>query len=80
MTKAQSTWLHSKRIQRDNVHGTGCTLSAAIAANLTLGNNLFDSVKNAKVYVTHAIEESLSIGNGDRILGHFTKQIVNEIF
>ena len=80
MTKDEGIWLDRKRIQTSNIHGTGCTLSAAIAANLALGNNLLNSIRNAKEYVTRAIEHSLPIGRGDHILEHFTTQIVNEIF
>ena len=80
MTKYEGIWLDCKRIIQGNIHGTGCTLSAAIAANLALGNDLLDSVRNAKEYVSHAIEHSLAIGSGDLILEHFPKKIVNEIF
>ncbi len=79
ITKDEGIWLDGKRILKGNTHGTGCTLSAAIVANLALGNNLLDSVRNAKEYVTQAIEHPIAIGSGDLILGHFTTS-VHEIF
>lgn len=54
-----------------NTHGTGCTLSAAIAANLTLKKNLFSAVRQAKDYVTAALGYSLDIGSGQGPIGHF---------
>lgn len=61
------------RINSHNTHGTGCTLSSAIAANLALGNDLTNSVKNAKNYVTEAIENSYTIGKGHSPVHHFYK-------
>lgn len=59
-------------VDTTNTHGTGCTLSAAIAANLALGNELLTSVRRAKEYVTTALKHSLSIGKGQgRPVGHF---------
>ncbi|HBE78330.1 MAG TPA: bifunctional hydroxymethylpyrimidine kinase/phosphomethylpyrimidine kinase [Firmicutes bacterium] len=62
---------NAKRIPTKNTHGTGCTYSSAIAANLALGMNLPDAVKQAKHYVTTAIEHSLSIGKGCGPTHHF---------
>ena len=59
------------RIQTKNTHGTGCTLSSAIAANLALGFSIHDAVEKAKAYVTTAIEHSLSIGKGHGPTHHF---------
>ncbi len=53
-----------KRINTKNTHGTGCTLSAAIATELAKGASVFDAVKNAKKFITTAIKFSLPIGNG----------------
>jgi hydroxymethylpyrimidine/phosphomethylpyrimidine kinase len=63
--------LTTKQIQTKNTHGTGCTLSAAITANLALGNDLMTSVQTAKEYVTNALTYSLSIGKGQGPVGHF---------
>jgi len=54
-----------------NTHGTGCTLSAAIAANLARGDSLFKSARQAKEYVSHALNHALDIGKGQGPVGHF---------
>ncbi len=58
-------------VDTDNTHGTGCTLSAAIAANLARGKNLITAVKQAKEYVTTALNYALDIGAGQGPVGHF---------
>lgn len=63
--------LSTENISTPNTHGTGCTLSAAIAANLACGRELFESVQNAKTYVTKALQHSLTIGKGQGPVGHF---------
>lgn len=63
----------SKRVDSPNTHGTGCTLSSAIAANLALGNDLKNSVRLAKNYVTEAIENSYTVGKGHSPVHHFYK-------
>jgi hydroxymethylpyrimidine/phosphomethylpyrimidine kinase len=63
--------LTTKQVDTKNTHGTGCTLSAAIAANLALGNNLATSLQSAKEYVTNALSYSLDIGKGQGPVGHF---------
>jgi len=63
----------SKRVNSPNTHGTGCTLSSAIAANLALGNDLKGSVQLAKEYVTEAIENSYTVGKGHSPVHHFYK-------
>ena len=55
----------------DNTHGTGCTFSSAIAANLALGRQLRDAVVLAKAYVTEAIRKAYSVGPGCVPLNHF---------
>jgi len=60
-----------ERIPTKNTHGTGCTLSSAIAANISLGNTMAESVKIAKEYITIAIEHSLDIGKGVGPTNHF---------
>jgi hydroxymethylpyrimidine/phosphomethylpyrimidine kinase len=64
--KLQSRWLKTK-----NTHGTGCTFSSAIAANIALGKSFFEAVTLAKVYITGAIEHALSIGQGHGPTHHF---------
>jgi hydroxymethylpyrimidine/phosphomethylpyrimidine kinase len=61
----------TRSVETNNTHGTGCTLSAAIAANLALGDDLKIAVKKAKDYVTNALEHSLAIGRGTGPVGHF---------
>ena len=59
------------RIDTKNTHGTGCTLSSAIASNLALGHSVQQAVKLAKDYVTEGIRHSLAIGKGCGPLNHF---------
>jgi hydroxymethylpyrimidine/phosphomethylpyrimidine kinase len=61
-----------------NTHGTGCTLSAAIAANLALGKDLFIAVREAKNYVTTALKYALDIGAGNGPVGHFFPLLTTE--
>ena len=63
--------LAAQRIATKNTHGTGCTLSSAIAANLALGFSASEAVRKAKDYVTVAIEHSLNIGKGVGPTHHF---------
>ena len=60
-----------KRIPTKNTHGTGCTLSAAIASNLALGYSVEDSVAKAKDYITVAIAHGLDLGKGHGPTHHF---------
>ena len=61
----------SERINTKNTHGTGCTLSSAIASNLALGLDIKEAVNKAKKYITIAIEHSLDIGKGVGPTHHF---------
>jgi hydroxymethylpyrimidine/phosphomethylpyrimidine kinase len=63
--------LRTEVIETIHTHGTGCTLSAAIAANLALGKSRFQSVMDAKNYVTEALKYALAIGKGQGPVGHF---------
>ena len=63
--------LVSQRVETKNTHGTGCTFSSAIAANIALGKEFFEAVTLAKAYITGAIEHSLSIGKGHGPTHHF---------
>jgi len=65
----------SKRVDTKNTHGTGCTLSSAISANLAKGSDVYNAVSQAKDYITNAIIHSLSIGKGNGPLNHFYKLI-----
>jgi hydroxymethylpyrimidine/phosphomethylpyrimidine kinase len=67
--------LESLRTPTRNTHGTGCTLSAAIAAELAKGVSLREAIKTAKVYVTAAIAaaDRLRIGKGRGPVHHFHK-------
>ncbi|MBM7645960.1 hydroxymethylpyrimidine/phosphomethylpyrimidine kinase [Scopulibacillus daqui] len=60
------TWRHfkGKRIHKNNTHGTGCTLSSAIAGNLANGHSLEDAILKAKSYIEGTIEHGLAIGKG----------------
>jgi hydroxymethylpyrimidine/phosphomethylpyrimidine kinase len=69
-TSSDSLWLDAVRVESANPHGTGCTLSSAITANLALGFSLIESVKNSKEYITEAIRNSISIGHGRNVLSH----------
>ena len=63
--------LTTTTVDTKNTQGTGCTLSAAIAANLALGKDLWLAVQDAKTYVTTALKYSLEIGAGNGPVGHF---------
>lgn len=67
------TIIEGQRVNKTNTHGTGCTLSSAIASFLAKGNTIEESVKLAKNYITKAIENSFSIGHGVGPLGHLTE-------
>ncbi|NLG89717.1 MAG: bifunctional hydroxymethylpyrimidine kinase/phosphomethylpyrimidine kinase [Clostridiaceae bacterium] len=61
----------AEHIKTKNTHGTGCTLSSAIASNLALGMDVANAVDSAKKYITSAITHSLSIGKGNGPTHHF---------
>ena len=63
-------WLKGKRIDTHNTHGTGCTLSSAIAANLAKGYALTESVKLAKEYISGALGAMLDLGQGSGPMNH----------
>jgi hydroxymethylpyrimidine/phosphomethylpyrimidine kinase len=65
------TALKAPRIRTKNTHGTGCTLSAAIAANLAKGQKIETAVTNAKRYITDALRHSYRIGAGHSPVHHF---------
>jgi hydroxymethylpyrimidine/phosphomethylpyrimidine kinase len=63
-----------ERIASGNTHGTGCTFSSAIAANLARGRPLADAIREAKAYVTVAIREGFPAGRGVGALRHFVER------
>ena len=63
-------WFYGKRIDNPNTHGTGCTLSSAIASNLAKGFVVFESVQRAKEYISDALSANLDLGNGSGPLMH----------
>lgn len=63
-------WFRGSRVDTSNTHGTGCTLSSAIACGLALDYSLEESVDAAKRYVTGALEEGLDLGKGSGPLDH----------
>ena len=63
-------WFHGKRIDNSNTHGTGCTLSSAIASNLAKGRDLETSVKYAKNYISGALAAMLDLGKGSGPMNH----------
>lgn len=68
---AQFHLLHSKRLETINTHGTGCTLSSAIAANLAKGISVKEAVEAAKAYITEAITHGFKLGHGVGPVHHF---------
>jgi hydroxymethylpyrimidine/phosphomethylpyrimidine kinase len=69
----EKTWFPNKRIHNDNTHGTGCTLSSAIACGMASGKTIEEAVKEAKEYITGAIRDGLNLGHGNGPLNHFYK-------
>ena len=66
----QAQWLEGKKINNPNTHGTGCTLSSAIASNLAKGYGLADSVKRAKEFISGALSAMLDLGQGSGPMNH----------
>lgn len=64
------TWFNGSRIDNPNTHGTGCTLSSAIASNLAKGHDRRTSVTLAKEYISGALSAMLDLGNGSGPLDH----------
>ncbi len=63
-------WFYGKRIDNPNTHGTGCTLSSAIASNLAKGFSLDESVERAKQYISGALAAMLDLGKGSGPMHH----------
>ena len=67
---AAATWFRGERIDNPNTHGTGCTLSSAIASNLAKGFDLPESVRRAKAYISGALAAQLDLGKGSGPMAH----------
>ena len=63
-------WFEGRRIANPNTHGTGCTLSSAIAANLAKGYDLKTSVQRAKEYISGALADMMNLGHGSGPMNH----------
>lgn len=70
MADGSHRWFRAARIDTANTHGTGCTLSSAIASGLALGKSVEDAVAEAKAYVRGALEAGLDLGQGSGPLDH----------
>ena len=76
-------WFEGRRVDNPNTHGTGCTLSSAIASNLAKGFTLEESVKRSKDYISGALGAMLDIGRGSgplmhnfNLAGEFAKKVL----
>lgn len=65
-----AVWFNGERIDNPNTHGTGCTLSSAIACNLALGKSMEDAVRDSKRYISGALKAGLDLGKGSGPLNH----------
>lgn len=65
--------LTAPRIDTDHTHGTGCTLSSAIASNLALGYEMLTAVKRSKRFITTAIREGIRVGSGNNPVNHLVE-------
>ena len=68
--RGQVRWFRGNRVDNDNNHGSGCTLSSAIASFLALGETLPDAVARGKAYITAAMAAGLDLGRGSGPLWH----------
>ena len=66
----EGKWFEGRRIANPNTHGTGCTLSSAIAANLAKGYSLDEAVQQAKAYISGALGAMLDLGKGSGPMNH----------
>lgn len=66
----RGVWFRGERLTDNELHGTGCTLSSAIASNLAKGHSLEKSVQLAKVYISDCIDSTFNIGHGCKPLNH----------
>ena len=68
--EGKSRWFYGRRIENPNTHGTGCTLSSAIASNLAKGYGLEEAVERAKEYISGALAAMLDLGAGSGPMDH----------
>lgn len=66
----RAAWIYGEYINNPNTHGTGCTLSSAIASQLAKGHNIESAVRAAKKYITGAINAGLKLGHGNGPINH----------
>ena len=69
-SKEGARWYQGRRIANPNTHGTGCTLSSAIASNLAKGCSLDEAVERAKAYISGALAAMLDLGKGSGPMNH----------
>ena len=65
-----AVWYYGKRIQNPNTHGTGCTLSSAIASNLAKGYPIDKAISEAKTYISGALSDGMNLGHGSGPMNH----------
>lgn len=68
--RGEMTWFQGERIHNPNTHGTGCTLSSAIASNLAVGYGMKASIERAKQYISGALRAGLDLGSGSGPMDH----------
>ena len=74
LQNGEAHWLQGRRVENSNTHGTGCTLSSAIACGLARGQSLVESARAAKEYLTNALRAGLDLGAGNGPLNHMFQQ------
>ncbi len=80
--EAEKTWMRAQRIPTHNLHGTGCTLSSAIAAHMAMGKALVNAVQSARIFVRGALEAGAQMrtGQGSGPLNHgFSPQVMRRV-
>ena len=68
--RGRLVWIRGERIDNPNTHGTGCTLSSAIASNLARGFSMEESIRRAKAYISGALRAGLDLGRGSGPMDH----------
>ena len=80
LTKKKIILFKSKKYRTKNTHGTGCTLSSAITANLSCGKDLIKSCELGIKYVNEAIKSNMNLGKGNGPINHLNSIIVSKKF